>query len=249
MNKNKINHKFIPITFYGIAMGFLEAIVVVYLRELYYPNGFDFPLSNMPAKILGIEWIREITTIIMLIVIGIIAGKNPLQKFAYFIFTFGVWDILYYVALKIFLDWPTSILTWDILFLIPITWLGPVLAPIICSITMILLSIFILYFNEKGYLIKINFKEWFLIILGAIIIFITFIWDFSNIIIKNGFLSKLNSLPSNTDFQRIVSEFIPQYFNWYLFGIGELLILLSIALMYIRINRLNKKNKLLSSLF
>lgn len=249
MNKNKIHHKCIPITVYGIAMGFLEAIVVVYLRELFYPDGFDFPLSNMPAKILWIEWIREITTIIMLFVIGIIAGKNPLQKFAYFIFTFGVWDIFYYIALKIFLDWPASLLTWDILFLIPITWLGPVLAPILCSITMILLSIFIIYFNEKNYLLKINFKEWLLIILGAIFIFITFIRDFSNIIINNGFLSKLSSLPSNTDFQKIVSEFIPQYFNWYLFGIGELLILLSIVFMYIRINRLKKENELLSSLF
>lgn len=249
MNKNKINHKFIPLTFYGIAMGFLEAIVVVYLRELYYPNGFDFPLSNMPIKIFGIEWIREITTIIMLIAIGIIAGKNPLQKFAYFIFSFGVWDIFYYVALKIFLDWPASLLTWDILFLIPITWLGPVLAPVICSLTMILLSFVIVYFNEKNYLLKINFKEWVLIILGTIIIFITFIRDFSKIIIENGFLSNFSSLPSNIDFQKIVSEFIPQYFNWVLFGIGELLILLSIVFMYIRINRLKKENELLSSLF
>ncbi len=181
-------------------MGFLEAIVVVYLRELYYPNGFKFPLSNMPLKIFGIEWIREISTIIMLVVIGIIAGKNPLQKFAYFIFTFGVWDIFYYIALKIFLVWPSSFLTWDILFLIPITWIGPVLAPIICSLTMILLSIVIVHFNEKNYLLKINFKEWFLIILGTIIIFITFNRDFAKIIIENGFLSKLSSLPLNTDF-------------------------------------------------
>ena len=84
---------------FAVAMGFLEGIVVIYLRELYYPQGFDFPLKLMPPELVSIEWIREITTLIMLAAVGIIAGKNNLQRLMYFLFAFGVWDIFYYVAL------------------------------------------------------------------------------------------------------------------------------------------------------
>jgi hypothetical protein len=101
-------------------MGFLEAIVVVYLRQLYFPEGFDFPLNPIPPKILAIEWLREITTLVMLVSIGIIAGKNFLQRFSYFLYCFAVWDIFYYVALKLLLNWPPSLLTWDLLFLFPV---------------------------------------------------------------------------------------------------------------------------------
>ncbi|NLI56587.1 hypothetical protein GX420_06385, partial [bacterium] len=93
---------FIVLTIFGIAMGFLEAIVVVYLREIYYPQGFEFPLNTFSSEMLSIEWIREISTIIMLITIGIITGKNFLQKLSFFLYTFAIWDIFYYVALKLF---------------------------------------------------------------------------------------------------------------------------------------------------
>ena len=40
---------------FGIAFGFIEAAVVVYLRGLFYPNGFSFPIapfSKMPGATL-----------------------------------------------------------------------------------------------------------------------------------------------------------------------------------------------------
>ena len=73
---------------FAVAMGFLEGIVVIYLRELYYPQGFDFPLKLMSPELVSIEWIREITTLIMLAAVGIIAGRNNLQRLMYFMFTF-----------------------------------------------------------------------------------------------------------------------------------------------------------------
>ena len=232
MNKRESQKKLIIVGIFSIAMGFLEGIVVVYLRALYYPNGFAFPLTNIPAHIIRIELVREVSTIIMLVSIGIIAGKNSIQKFAYFIYAFGVWDIFYYVALKIFLNWPPSLLTWDILFLIPITWVGPVMAPVICSLTMILLSYVIIFFNNK--IEKIQSTEWLLIILGAISILVTYLWDFSKLIIEKGLLSQLNSLDTNSEFQKIVSAYVPVTFNWYLFGMGELLILCAVALIFKR---------------
>ena len=73
-------------------MGFLETSVVVYLRELYYPKGFTFPLVIIPNKIAVVEFWREIATIVMLVGAGIIAGKTRLSRFAYFIIAFAIWD-------------------------------------------------------------------------------------------------------------------------------------------------------------
>jgi hypothetical protein len=109
---------------FALFMGFLEATVVVYLRELYYPGGFEFPLQTFDVKLFAIELVREFSTLVMLVTVGMLAGKTPLQKFGFFLYLFGVWDIFYYVALKLFLNWPASFLTWDLLFLIPVTWVG-----------------------------------------------------------------------------------------------------------------------------
>jgi len=107
------------VTTFGIAFGFIEAAVVVYLRLHFYPEGFTFPLAEMPGPVILTEVAREAATIIMLACIGWIAGRRFLDRFAYFAFAFGVWDIFYYVFLKVILGWPESLLTWDVLFLIP----------------------------------------------------------------------------------------------------------------------------------
>ena len=239
--KNKMNYlpankyrNFFLLLIFGIAMGFLEAIVVVYLRELYYPKGFTFPLSQIPPFILKVELLREATTIIMLLAIGSIAGRNFLQRFAYFIYSFGIWDIFYYVALKLILDWPPSLLTWDILFLIPVTWIGPVLAPVICSLTMILFAVSIVNLQERGYIINLHLTEWGFILFGAFIIFCTFVWDISKIIVQGGFFSEIWTLVENGRFQEVISHYTPIYFNWYLFVVGEIFILCSLVLIFRR---------------
>ncbi len=225
---------FIILTIFAIAMGFLEAIVVVYLREIYYPQGFEFPLNTFSSKMLSVEWIREISTIIMLVTIGIIAGKNFLQKFSFFLYTFAIWDIFYYVALKLILNWPPSLLTWDILFLIPVPWVGPVLAPIICSLTMILLGGSIVFLQEKGYIVKMKVPDWVLLFFGAFIIFCSFIWDYFRIIVQEGLLSSFWKLANNAHLQEIISQYKPTYYNWWLFIIGEILILFTIILIFRR---------------
>ena len=224
------NRLFIQVGIFAIAMGILEAIVVAYIRKLYHPTGFDFPLKATSPELVHTELIREITTIIMLIMIAVITGKNFLQKFSYFIFCFGVWDIFYYVGLKLFLNWPPSLLTWDVLFLIPVPWIGPVLAPIICSLTMILLAMSIVYLQEKGYVVRLKFSDWALIIVGAVTIFSSFIWDYTSIIISGGFLSDYWTLVTNGKFQDIVTRYIPSYYNWYLFAVGEILIITAVLL-------------------
>ena len=114
-------------------MGILEAIVVVYLRRIYYPGGFGFPLVVMDAAILRAELIREAMTLVMLGCLAWIAAERAWARLLAFLVAFGVWDIAYYVGLKLFLGWPAHLLEPDILFLLPVVWIGPVLAPLLVA--------------------------------------------------------------------------------------------------------------------
>lgn len=219
---------------FAAAMGLLEAIVVVYLRELYYPAGFTFPLMPLPQKILFTEILREVCTILMLVSVAVAAGGNFYSRLSYFLFTFGVWDILYYAGLKRFLDWPPSLLTWDVLFLIPVTWTGPVLAPIISALTMVLLSLFIVRLLRTYGTVKTGPAVWSLMTLGVSVIVLSFIWDYLRIIIKGGFLKDFFGLAKNPEFQVIISRYVPEHYNWWLFAGGEVLIICASGLIYRR---------------
>ncbi len=121
---------------YAVAMGYLEAAVVVYLRAIYYPEGFSFPLKPMDAGILGMEIGREAATVVMIFAIAWAAARSRWQTLIGFALVFGVWDIAYYVGLKILLGWPPSLFELDVLFLIPTVWVGPVWAPSLIALPM-----------------------------------------------------------------------------------------------------------------
>jgi hypothetical protein len=233
--------RFIPATIFGIAFGFLEAIVVVYLRKIYYPTGFSFPLVLLEPQMIKIEIIREFATIVMLATLGWILGKNLGEKFSFFIFTFAVWDIFYYIALKLFLDWPESLLTWDVLFLIPITWIGPVLAPVICSIGMIIIALVYVYLKENNY--KLEFYLWqsLIIAIGVLVIIYSFIFDYFHLITNNGWWDELGTITENQEFWNVVRSYIPEKFNWSLFSIGCLLIAAGYG--YTFFNGIKSKNR------
>ena len=216
---------FFALATFGVAMGFLEAVVVVYLRLLFYPEGFAFPLRPMSPALLSIESLREISTIVMLITVSILAGSGFLRRFSFFLIIFGVWDIFYYVWLKALVNWPSTLLDWDVLFLIPVIWTGPVLAPVICSGTMIALGGYFLVLLNKGYSVRMRRSEWFLMGIGTLLIFFTFVWDFAYLIIKEGFSSRFWSLGADPEFQSYVTAFVPSSYNWPLFIMGEVLIL------------------------
>ncbi|MEK9148401.1 MAG: hypothetical protein AAB650_03100 [Patescibacteria group bacterium] len=120
---------------YAMAMAVVEAAVVVYLRKLYYPAGFDISsvadLTALPWPILKIELWREAATIVMLMAVSFLAFADWRKKVAAFILTFAVWDLGYYLFLYFFLKWPPSFTTMDVYFLIPWPWVGPVWIPIV----------------------------------------------------------------------------------------------------------------------
>ncbi len=163
---------------FAIAFGWIEASVVVYLRLVYYPNGFQFPVQVIPWNVGWIELVREAATLLLLLSIAMIASKKPLIRFAWFMFVFGIWDIIYYAALKVTIDWPESLLTWDLLFLLPLPWIGPVIAPVLVSIAMIIACLLLLWIEDHNYCFVPGKFEWLAIITGGIIIIVSFIWDY-----------------------------------------------------------------------
>jgi hypothetical protein len=223
--------KIIWLTIFSIAMGYLETAVVVYLRKIYYPDGFAFPLTTISPDIAIAEFWREAATIIMLIGIGIISGKNTTQRFAFFIYSFAIWDLFYYIFLKVLLNWPESPLTWDILFLIPVPWVGPVIAPCIVSITMILLTLLLVYQQNKHTHIYLRFIDYMLFLLGSFIIIFSFVWDYIMYSAQNEAAKKLWTLSSNTNMFNEISNYVPNTFNWWLFGLGEIVLLFEMTLL------------------
>ncbi len=227
------------ITFLAIAMAFVESAVVIYLRELYYPNGFSFPMVVLPVKIALTEFLREIATLIMLLAMGFLAGKNAYQRFAWFLYSFAIWDIFYYVFLKVILDWPSSWITWDILFLVPVIWTGPVLAPVLVSITMIILSFVILYLDHRNLQLAIRWPVVVFILLGSLLIFVSFIQDFSTFIIRQSSVSALFSADRASS---LLKEYIPATYNWFILLAGEFSIFTGIFVLLIQNRRRNSRH-------
>ena len=159
-------------------MAWAESAVVVYLRELYYPGGFSFPIVIIPDRLAAIEIGREAATIVMLASVSILAGASGFQRFLFFCVTFGIWDIFYYLWLRFLLGWPPSLLTWDILFLIPVPWIAPVLAPIIISVLLIISALWLLRLQERGTPVRFSATHWALAITGGIAVLISFMLDY-----------------------------------------------------------------------
>lgn len=174
-NSKRMISTFLMLFFYSIAMAYAESAVVVYLRKIYYPDGFTLPLQPMPFQSMWVEIFREAATLVMLLSVAMLAGKNRIQRIGSFIFCFGIWDIFYYVWLKALLDWPAGWLEWDVLFLIPAVWLGPVLAPVLVSLGLIGTGILIFHSDLQGKPFSAGWTEWLLILTGCGIIFLSFI--------------------------------------------------------------------------
>lgn len=160
----------VEVTIFAIAFAFVEAAVVVYLRHLlgstwsandaseilFLIPGIAFLEPQTAVKIiantaiLNIERIREAATLVMLGSIALLAGKNFKEQIAFFFVAFGIWDIFYYVFLRLTINWPASLTDLDIFFLLPTPWVGPVFAPIIISSVLIFGSIWFVLKEGKN---------------------------------------------------------------------------------------------------
>ncbi len=189
------------VVLFALTMAYFEASVVVYLRAIAYPEGFSFPLSPIPTSITLTEVGREAASLLMILSVAVLAGKDRQARFGWFLIIFGIWDIFYYVFLYVLLGWPPSLLTWDVLFLIPVVWSGPVIAPVAVSLAMIVLGR-LLVMNG----VPVPKAAWYWLFGGALLIFFAFIWDYIRFLAAQPGMSG--------------ERYVPEAFPWGLFLIG-----------------------------
>lgn len=125
----------VTVLVFGIAMGYLEAAVVVYLRAALeiVPGAVAAHDPATFGTFEAVEIARELATLVMIAAVGWLAGRTGLERVAWAAVVFGAWDIVYYAGLRIIAGWPPSLGAWDVLFLVPMPWVGPVWAPIVAS--------------------------------------------------------------------------------------------------------------------
>jgi hypothetical protein len=210
----------LALTLFGISFGYVEAGVVIYLRQIYDPIRARLHPERAPAelfplitrsqlaaegesltRLVVIELAREAATLIMLGSAALAVSINFRQWMAAFSLVFGFWDLAFYAFLKIAIDWPASLFTWDILFLLPAPWVGPVIAPAIVAFSMVIGGTMVLLLELGGAALRTTKWTWPGIWLGALIIIVAFMWDWRNIAAGNW----------------------PNPFNWLLFWLGELI--------------------------
>jgi len=179
-------------------MAYLESAVVVYLRAMYGIKDLMRDINFQPDAYTFIEIGREAATIIMLVTLSLISGNNWSKKIGYFFLSFGIWDIFYYIWLYVCIQWPKSLFEWDVLFLIPLPWWGPVIAPILVSVVLIFIGLLLIY----DFKFKINLFDWIIFCLSIFMILYTFMDDSIKILLSgNGSLTEVR----------------PTNFNWIIF--------------------------------
>ncbi len=213
--------KLFPLLILGIAFGIVEGSIVVYLRPLFSP-GNDFSLvilqpemlNSVQMIVLKTEIGREIATLFLLGAAAAIAARSFLHWVSYFVFTFAVWDIFYYVWLAARTGWPDSLTDWDILFLVPVMWLAPVIVPIVISIIGIGVSVLVVRTLDVCGRVIPRPQHWIPVVIALIL------WQIS-------FVNKTSAGMSR----------FPESYSWWLFVTGIVLVLGASVLFYLQVYR------------
>ena len=206
-------------TAYTVAIAFLESAVVIYLRELYYPVEFKFPVAPIARHVAITELFRELATMVMLLAPAAMVTTKRLERFAWFCYCFGVWDIFYYVFLKAVLDWPASLLDWDILFLVPVVWVGPVLAPCLISLGLIALGGILLEKRRSFSGFRPHQAHWIVLAVCGCICLYTFIEEPLRFILRSG--GNASSVPAAGHLALDqLRAYLPEHYSWGLFGLA-----------------------------
>lgn len=195
---------------YAAAMAWVEAAVVVDLRVLidrlepYQPN--PLPVSVGLGQI---EIVRELATMIMIGTVAVLAGRTWRGRLGTAMLIFGVWDILYYVFLRPMSNWPRSLLDWDILFLLPLPWWGPVLAPSLIAALLALTGTLLLQCDNPTLALWPGARAWAASVFGVVLALYVFMAD---------------AIAAMNAGVEAIRQVLPTEFNWAVFGTALVLL-------------------------
>lgn len=185
---------------FATAFGYVEAAVVVYLRAVYQPIRLELhpgiaPHDLLPAitldqlrahgreveRQLYVELGRELATLVMLASVAWGMCRSRREWFAFFALMFAVWDIAYYVFLRLTIGWPATLFDWDILFLLPVIWTAPVIAPVLVSCGLIVGSVWTIVREGGGRPLRLPVWCWLGMTAAGLVVIVAFCWDWRNI--------------------------------------------------------------------
>jgi hypothetical protein len=209
------NRRWLLVAIYAIAMAWIESATVYYLRTMV--DRVE-PYQDNPLPIVGtiglVELAREASTLVMLLTVGALAGRTTSARLGYAAIAFGIWDIFYYVFLRLMTGWPRSVFDWDILFLLPLPWWGPVIAPVSIALLMIAWGTLVSRHSDQAGETTFSSTSWRLSWLGIALALYVFMAD------------AIASLPNGLEATRLV---LPRTFNWLAFATALLLMSAPVA--------------------
>jgi hypothetical protein len=194
------------LSLYAVAMALLESVVVIYMRQLYYPEQSLelFPLEFLTRYDPMVELSREVSTIVMIIAVALLAERQNLtRRFAAFVYVFGLWDVFYYAWLKALLGWPRTWLEWDVLFLIPVIWLGPWICPAAIGLLFLGWGALVLGSSRR---IVFSGRHVSLFVVGASVGLVAFMQPAASFVMRAG--------------REALVGYVPGHFSWPLYILG-----------------------------
>lgn len=194
------------VALFALAMAYLEAAVVVYLRRIYGITDLVRDVAAYDPRLAAVEAGRETATLVMLFAVGLVAGRSPQARLGFALFAFGLWDILYYAWLRVLIGWPATVLDQDILFLIPLPWWGPVLSPVLIAVLAAAGGALAVVLDDRGRALRPGPAGWCALGAGIAAALYAFMAD------------ALRALPADPE---TLSRMRPTAFNWpvYLAGL------------------------------
>jgi hypothetical protein len=165
------------VALYAVAMAYVEAAAVVYLRRILGVVDLIRDMAPFDPRIARVELGRELATLIMIAALGWALGRSWQARWAFACFAFGLWDIFYYVWLRVLLGWPSSLFEPDILFLIPLPWWGPVLSPLLIALLAVFGGVLAVRIDDQGGVIRPGSARWAAFLAGTFTVLYAFMAD------------------------------------------------------------------------
>ncbi len=196
------------LTLFTITFGYCESALVYYLHDLFYPDGFSYPFLPFHTKMLIVDMVREIAATLVIVVVVCMAARGSWRRLALFMYVFGLWEIIYYAGLYLLEGWPKSLLSNDLIFLVPVPWSGPVLAPLLISVFLILSAAVIILAELRSGRFDPGWLPPTLTLLGWALMLYAFM----------------------VDFMKVYERQVPGPYRWDLFAVGMVLWIAAILL-------------------
>ena len=164
---------------FGAAFGLVEATVVVYLRAALglVPGAVMAHDSDTFGTFEAVEIVRELATLVMIAAVGWIAGRRRLERLAWAAVVFGAWDIVYYAGLRLAIGWPPTLDTLDVLFLVPGPWVGPVWAPVLVSLALVVAGLAAARRLRAGATIRVGAARAVATLAGGVLVILSFLLE------------------------------------------------------------------------